>query len=163
MPSSSWKPSTIGIALLFSLLGPARADSPSLSSTPISDFRGKTTIIKQRLSGLSPFGRAASQHPSWGIFEITDGRIIKIKQSTLTLNQLFGNAKWWDHAIIASRACAKTEEGWDNPSECIEGRKDTVTLPDSADFRNYIYEFKWEENGNIIFWKTEITGQNNKN
>ena len=135
----------------------------NITSQPISEFRSKTVVVKQRLSGQTPFGRAASQHPSWGIFEVTDGRIIKIKQSTLTLNQLLGYAKWWDHEVTASRACKKTQGGWDDQSKCTEGNGDTITLPIGADFRDYIYELKWNENNTVNFWKTEITGGNNKN
>jgi len=129
---------------------------------PIDSFRGKTVVIKQRLSGSAPFGSALSNQPSWGIFEIANGSTIKITQSTLVLNALFGNAKWWDHTVTASRACKMTSGGWDNPLDCIEGAGNTIILSPSADFRDYIFEFKWEESGTIKFWKTEITGLNNE-
>jgi hypothetical protein len=133
----------------------------SLKLTPIEAFINKTVVIKQRLSGQTPFGRALSQHPSWGTFEIKDGRIVNIKQSTLVMDGLFGTSKWWDHPVTASRACKKTSGGWDNQSMCTEGVGSLITLPEGSDFREYIYEFKWVENGTTIFWKTEITGVNN--
>jgi hypothetical protein len=139
---------------------PVRSQITSITPSPITDFRGKVVVIKQRLSGSGPFGSALHNHPSWGIFKITDGNTVAITQSTLVLNALFGNAKWWDHAVTASRACEKTGNGWDNPSKCVEGTGGVIRLPDNADFRNYIYEFKWEENGSVKFWKAEIMDAN---
>jgi hypothetical protein len=128
----------------------------------IDEFRGKTVTIRQRLSGTGPFGSALHNHPSWGIFTITNGIVVEIKQSTLVLNALFGNAKWWDHEVIASRTCKKTDSSWESKRECVEGKGDTINLPDNSDFREYVYEFKWLESGSTKFWKTEITGKNNE-
>jgi hypothetical protein len=155
--------STVGLAasLFVFAVFPAYGESSPLETESIEVYRGKVVTIKQRLSGTGPFGSALHNHPSWGIFTITNGDKVKIVQSTLVLNALFGNAKWWDHPVTASRACKKTQDGWENSAECVVGDGDTVSLPASSDFRDYVYEFKWQEGGSVKFWKTEITGRNN--
>lgn len=151
----------LAISVLSSAFLPVYGESSSLEMQAIESYRGKVVTIRQRLSGTGPFGSALHNHPSWGIFTIKNGDTVKILQSTLVLNALFGNAKWWDHPVTASRACKKTQGGWEDSSECVVGDGDTISLPAGSDFRDYVYEFKWQEGGSVKFWKTEITGRNN--
>jgi hypothetical protein len=77
-----------------------------------ADLKGKIVVYKVKLAGGNAWWSGSPN--SWAIFDIVDGRSVIIKQSTLLVNGWTGYAKWWDHNVIAARACKQTQAGWDD-------------------------------------------------
>jgi hypothetical protein len=119
-----------------------------------ADLKGKIVVYKVKLAGGNAWWSGAPN--SWAIFDIVDGRSVIIKQSTLLVNGWTGYAKWWDHNVIAARACKQTQAGWDDPSSCVIGNGNVVKLPEGESIFDYFFEFKWEENGGVQVGKTAI-------
>ncbi|MEY4808558.1 MAG: hypothetical protein RLZZ206_2947 [Cyanobacteriota bacterium] len=156
-----------GIALLASA-GAAIGAPPAEISTPGSapanvelkgvgysaDLKGKIVVYKVKLAGGNAWITGAPN--SWAIFDVVDGKSVVIKQSTLIVNGWTGYSKWWDHNVIAARACKQTQSGWDDPGKCVIGNGNVVKLPEGESIFDYFFEFKWEENGGVQVGKTAI-------
>lgn len=119
-----------------------------------ADLKGKIAVYKVKLSGGNAWVTGAPN--SWAIFDVVDGRSVIVKQSTLVVNGWTGYSKWWDHNVIATRACKQTQSGWDDPASCVIGNGNIIKLPEGASIFDYFFEFKWEENGGIQVGKTAI-------
>jgi len=119
-----------------------------------ADLKGKIAVYKVKLAGGNAWITGAPN--SWAIFDVVDGRSVIIKQSTLIVNGWTGYSKWWDHNVIASRACKQAQTGWDDPSSCVIGNGNVIKLPESESVFDYFFEFKWEENGGVQVGKTAI-------
>ena len=119
-----------------------------------AELKGKIVVYKIKLSGGNAWVTGAPN--SWAIFDVVDGRSVVIKQSTLIVNGWTGYSKWWDHQVIASRACRQTQGGWDDPSSCVIGNGNVIRLPEGESVFDYFFEFKWEENGGVQIGKTAI-------
>lgn len=50
-------------------------------------------------------------HPSFAVVTLTAPNRVSIYHTTNTVDQLFGIGKWWDHKVIASRACPVGRDG----------------------------------------------------
>ncbi len=168
MPTNLWKWRIVfgGLALLASagaaVAAPREVSAPS--STPANvdlkgvgysaDLKGKIVVYKVKLAGGNAWVTGAPN--SWAIFDVVDGRSVIVKQSTLIVNGWTGYSKWWDHTVIAARACKQTQNGWDDPSSCVIGNGNVVKLPEGESIFDYFFEFKWEENGGVQVGKTAI-------
>lgn len=119
-----------------------------------ADLKGKIVVYKVKLAGGNAWVTGAPN--SWAIFDVVDGRSVIIKQSTLIVNGWTGYSKWWDHNVIAARACKQTQSGWDDPASCVIGNGNVVKLPEGESVFDYFFEFKWEENGGVQVGKTAI-------
>ena len=83
-----------------------------------------------------------------------------VRQSTLVSNMLTGFGKWWDHDVIASRACLLENDGWENSESCIKGDGGILKLPKNSDIKDYSIEIKWNENGAEQYVKFKLTDKN---
>jgi hypothetical protein len=119
-----------------------------------ANLKGKIVVYKVKLAGGNAWMTGAPN--TWAIFDVVDGKSVIIKQSTLIVNGWTGYSKWWDHTVIASRACKQSVSGWDDPSSCVIGNGNVVRLPDGESVFDYFFEFKWEENGGVQVGKTAI-------
>lgn len=119
-----------------------------------ADLKGKIVVYKVKLAGGNAWVTGAPN--TWAIFDVVDGKSVIIKQSTLIVNGWTGYSKWWDHNVIAARACKQTQSGWDDPSSCVIGNGNVIRLPEGESVFDYFFEFKWEENGGIQVGKTAI-------
>jgi len=119
-----------------------------------ANLKGKIVVYKIKLAGGNAWMTGAPN--LWAIFDVVDGRSVIIKQSTLIVNGWTGYSKWWDHSVIAARACKQTDSGWDDASSCVIGNGNVVRLPEGESVFDYFFEFKWEENGGIQVGKTAI-------
>jgi hypothetical protein len=119
-----------------------------------ADLKGKIVVYKVKLAGGNAWVTGAPN--SWAIFDVVDGRSVVVKQSTLVVNGWTGYSKWWDHNVIATRACKQTQTGWDDPASCVIGNGNVVQLPEGESIFDYFFEFKWEENGGVQVGKTAI-------
>jgi hypothetical protein len=157
----------VGLALLASAgaaVAAPRVEVSAPSSTPSNvdlkgvgysaDLKGKIVVYKVKLAGGNAWVTGAPN--SWAIFDVVDGRSVIVKQSTLIVNGWTGYSKWWDHTVIAARACKQTQTGWDDPTSCVIGNGNVVKLPDGESIFDYFFEFKWEENGGVQVGKTAI-------
>jgi len=156
-----------GLALLIAggaALAAPRDEISTPSSTPANvdlkgvgysaDLKGKIVVYKVKLAGGNAWVTGAPN--SWAIFDVVDGRSVIVKQSTLIVNGWTGYSKWWDHNVIATRACKQSQTGWDDPSSCVVGNGNVVKLPEGESIFDYFFEFKWEENGGVQVGKTAI-------
>ena len=119
-----------------------------------ADLKGKIVVYKVKLAGGNAWITGAPN--SWAIFDVVDGRSVIVKQSTLVVNGWTGYSKWWDHNVIATRACKQAQTGWDDPGSCVIGNGNVVKLPEGESVFDYFFEFKWEENGGVQVGKTAI-------
>ncbi|KGG14147.1 MULTISPECIES: hypothetical protein [Prochlorococcus] len=112
-------------------------------------------IYKIRLSGGgNAYWTGAAN--SYVRIETRQGNIVQLFQSTLVSNMLTGLGKWWDHPVIASRACPFTKDEWSEAKNCIIGTLNTIALPEGANPKDFVYEFKWEENGSTQQAKADL-------
>jgi hypothetical protein len=123
------------------------------SISPVN-LKGKIVVYKFKISNGTPWRNG--NRGSWVIYDIVNGRNVVIKQTTLHVNQWSGYAKWWDHEVIASRACKRNKQGGKDPSSCIMGNGNLVNIPDGDSVYNYLFEFSWNENGKVQSAKTAI-------
>jgi len=114
---------------LFTFEGPAKAEK-----------------YKVKLGGGSAYWGG---HPSFAVVKVNNSNVVSIYHTTNTVDQLLGTGKWWDHPVIASRACIVSETGWEDTSECLMGERGEISLPENADPKVYTYEIKWKESGAI--------------
>jgi hypothetical protein len=119
-----------------------------------ADLKGKIVVYKVKLAGGNAWWSGAPN--SWAVFDVVDGRSVIVKQSTLIVNSWTGYSKWWDHNVIATRACKQSKAGWDDTSSCVIGNGNVVKLPEGDSIFDYFFEFKWEENGGVQVGKTAI-------
>ncbi len=119
-----------------------------------ANLKGKIVVYKIKLAGGNAWMTGAPN--TWAIFDVVDGKSVIIKQSTLIVNGWTGYSKWWDHNVIAARACKQTNSGWDDPSSCVVGNGNVIRLPEGESVFDYFFEFKWEENGGVQVGKTAI-------
>lgn len=138
-------------------LSPVRQPSKNVDLEGVgysANLKGKIVVYKVKLAGGNAWMTGAPN--TWAVFDVVDGKSVIIKQSTLVVNGWTGYSKWWDHTVIASRACKQAESGWDDPSSCVIGNGNVVRLPEGESVFDYFFEFKWEENGGVQVGKTAI-------
>jgi len=138
-------------------ISPPRSTSANVDLKGVgysADLKGKIVVYKVKLAGGNAWITGAPN--SWAIFDVVDGRSVIVKQSTLIVNGWTGYSKWWDHNVIATRACKQTQAGWDDTSSCVIGNGNVVKLPEGDSIFDYFFEFKWEENGGVQVGKTAI-------
>jgi hypothetical protein len=123
-------------------------------SNSAGNLKGKIVVYKFKINNGTPWQNG--NRGSWVIYDIVNGQNVVIKQTTLHVNQWSGYAKWWDHDVIASRACKKNKQGGEDLSSCIVGNGNLVKIPDGESVYNYLYEFSWNENGKVQSAKTAI-------
>ena len=126
----------------------------AISISLISTAQADTAKYKVKLGGGSAYWGG---HPSFAVLKINNNNEVSIYHTTNTVDQLLGTGKWWDHPVIASRACVVSEQGWDDASNCITGDKGVIKLPPEASPNKYTFEIKWKENGAIQHAKFGIT------
>ena len=112
-------------------------------------------IYKIRLSGGgNAYWTGAAN--SYVRIETRQGNIVQLFQSTLVSNMLTGFGKWWDHPVTASRACPLTNDEWSEATNCITGTLNTIKLPEDTNPKDFVYEFKWQENGSSQQAKADL-------
>ena len=157
----------IGILMLSTagaIAGPSEPISSPTGTTPNEsdgngsigplNLKGKIVVYKLKISNGTPWRNG--NRGSWVIYDIVNGQNVVIKQTTLHVNQWSGYAKWWDHEVIASRACKRNKQGGEDLSSCIVGNGNLVKIPDGDSVYSYLFEFSWNENGKVQSAKTAI-------
>ena len=83
-----------------------------------------------------------------------------VRQTTLVSNRITGFGKWWDHDVIASRACLLGKDGWENSESCIKGDGGLLRFPENSNIQDYLIEIKWIENGAEQYAKFKLNNEN---
>jgi hypothetical protein len=130
---------------------PTKLELRDVSSS--ADSEGKIVVYKVILPGGAAYKNEYVDR-NWAIFEVVGGQTVRAKQSSYLI-RFPGFARWADHDVIAIRACKKNKTGWDDLSSCLLGNGNVVKLPEGESIFDYIFEFKWEENG-VQVGKTAI-------
>ena len=117
-----------------------------IGASAVSTAHADVVKHKIKLGGGSAYWGG---HPSFAVVKINSINEVNIYHTTNTVDQLLGTGKWWDHPVIASRACIITDEGWDDANNCINGEKGVIKLPPGANHKQYTFEIKWKESGAI--------------
>jgi hypothetical protein len=131
----------------------ARGSDTYESSIP-GNLKGQIVVYKFKITDGTAWQNGI--RGSWVIYDVVNGESVIIKHTTLHVNQWTGYSKWWDHDVIASRACKQTKDGGEDLSNCIVGNGNLVKLPDGESVYNYKFEFSWNENGQVQSAKMAI-------
>jgi len=122
----------------------------------------KSQTYKKKLSEGSAWKNLKPE--SWLIFDVVNDVEVSIRHATMTVNMITGISKWWDHAVIESRACliAPTAGSDGEGLGCItgdssgDGSPNRINLAPGTSIRDYVFEVKWKENGVVNEAITQI-------
>ena len=120
------------------------ASAASLLALTAPAFAGET--YKIRLTGQGDVFISGGAN-TYAVVKQNDDGSITAYHTTLKSNYWTGAGVWYDHATTASRACPPVAAGWDQPTNCIEGKGGTMQLPVGAKLADYTIEIKYVENG----------------
>lgn len=133
----------------------SRARETDINGADIPDIlKGKIVVYKFKITEGTAWQNGI--RGSWVVFDVVNGQNVVIKQTTLHVNQWTGYSKWWDHDVIASRACKQNKDGGEDLSSCIAGNGTIVKIPDGESVYSYMFEFSWNENGKVQSAKMAI-------
>lgn len=122
-----------------------QADKPAL---------GQRVTYKVKLSEGSAWTNLNPE--SWMVFVVSDGNWVSIHHSTNVVNMITGISRWWDHPIVASKACRiSIGESGKRLTGCLSGNssgtgkalRHQLRLPADASIHDYIFELQWQEKG----------------
>ena len=128
----------------------ARESDINGPSSP-GNLKGKIVVYKFKITDGTKWQNGI--RGSWVIYDVVNGQNVVIKHTTLHVNQWTGYSKWWDHDVIASRAC---KQGGEALSSCIEGNGNLIKIPVGESVYGYLFEFSWNENGQVQSAKMAI-------
>jgi len=118
------------------------------------NLKDKIVVYKLKITDGTPWQNGI--RGSWVIYDVVNGQNVVIKHTTLHVNQWTGYSKWWDHDVIASRACKQSKQGGEDLSSCIVGNGNLIKIPDGESIFSYLFEFSWNENGQVQSAKMAI-------
>ena len=110
---------------------------------------------KIRLSGQGDVFVSGGSN-TYAVVKQSDDGSITAYHTTLKSNYWTGAGVWYDHETTASRACPPVSTGWNQPTNCIEGKGGTIQLPAGAKLSYYTIEIKYVENGAEQYAKFRI-------
>jgi hypothetical protein len=150
----------LGLAALF-MIGTGRGAAQGTevqagqapAGQPATPFRGKLVTYKFKLSEGSAWTNTKPE--SWLTFEVSDGTTVTVHHSTMVLNMITSMSRWWEHPILASRACQiGVGEGGKRLQGCLTGSntgtgqatRHQLQLPEDTSIHDYMFEIQWLEN-----------------
>lgn len=112
---------------------------------------------------LSPGSASTNLRPeSWVVVNVSHapaGTSVSLRHSTNAMNLITGFSRWWDHPILASRACplfpTPGQEGSQGNGGCRSGTNPApgeplrIQLPAGTSIHDYRFAFSWRENNRI--------------
>lgn len=131
----------------------ARESDINGPSSP-GNLKGKIVVYKFKITDGTKWLNGI--RGSWVIYDVVNGQNVVIKHTKLHVNQWTGYSKWWDHDVIASRACKQNKQGGEDLSSCIVGNGNLIKIPDGESVYSYVFEFSWNENGQVQSAKMAI-------
>jgi hypothetical protein len=78
----------------------------------------------------------------WVVLTVTDGKTLKVKHTTNTMNKFWGTRKWFDHPATAVRICLS--DGFET-KDCQTADGDTIELPAGKKIHDFQIDLKYTE------------------
>jgi hypothetical protein len=78
----------------------------------------------------------------WVVLTVTDGKTLKVKHTTNTMNKFWGTRKWFDHPATAVRICLS--DGFET-KDCQTTEGDTIALPAGKKVHDFQIDLKYTE------------------
>jgi hypothetical protein len=78
----------------------------------------------------------------WVVLTVTDGKTLKVKHTTNTMNKFWGTRKWFDHPATAVRICLS--DGFET-KDCQTAEGDTIALPAGKKIHDFQIDLKYTE------------------
>jgi hypothetical protein len=78
----------------------------------------------------------------WVVLTVTDGKTLKVKHTTNTMNKFWGTRKWFDHPATAVRICLS--DGFET-KDCQTAEGDTIALPAGKKVHDFQIDLKYTE------------------
>jgi hypothetical protein len=78
----------------------------------------------------------------WVVLTVTDGKTLKVKHTTNTMNKFWGTRKWFDHPATAVRICLS--DGFET-KDCQTAEGDTIELPAGKKVHDFQIDLKYTE------------------
>jgi hypothetical protein len=90
----------------------------------------------------SVFSSSDMDRGEWVVLTITDGKMLKVKHTTNTMNKFWGTRKWFDHPATAVRICLS--DGFET-KDCQTAEGDTIELPAGKKVHDFQIDLKYTE------------------
>jgi hypothetical protein len=90
----------------------------------------------------SVFSSSDMDRGEWVVLTITDGKMLKVKHTTNTMNKFWGTRKWFDHPATAVRICLS--DGFET-KDCQTAEGDTIELPAGKKIHDFQIDLKYTE------------------
>lgn len=90
----------------------------------------------------SVFSSSDMDRGEWVVLTVTDGKTLKVKHTTNTMNKFWGTRKWFDHPATAVRICLS--DGFET-KDCQTAEGDTIELPAGKKIHDFQIDLKYTE------------------
>jgi hypothetical protein len=90
----------------------------------------------------SVFSSSDMDRGEWVVLTVTDGKMLKVKHTTNTMNKFWGTRKWFDHPATAVRICLS--DGFET-KDCQTAEGDTIELPAGKKVHDFQIDLKYTE------------------
>jgi hypothetical protein len=94
----------------------------------------------------SVFSSSDLDRGEWVVLTITDGKTVKVKHTTNTMNKFWGTRKWFDHPATAVRMCLS--DGFET-KDCQTAEGDTIALPAGKQIHDFQIDLKYTERDTV--------------
>jgi hypothetical protein len=126
--------SAMAVALSFAIVPSAQA-AEEIYKVKLSDQTGS-------FGQGSVFSSSDLDRGEWVVLTITDGKTMKVKHTTNTMNKFWGTRKWFDHPATAVRICLS--DGFET-KDCQTAEGDTIELPAGKQIHDFQIDIKYTE------------------
>jgi hypothetical protein len=126
--------SALAVALSFAIVPSAQA-AEEIYKVKLSDQTGS-------FGQGSVFSSSDLDRGEWVVLTITDGKTMKVKHTTNTMNKFWGTRKWFDHPATAVRICLS--DGFET-KDCQTAEGDTIELPAGKPIHDFQIDIKYTE------------------
>jgi hypothetical protein len=125
---------TLAVSSVFALATTAQA-AEEIYKVKLSDQTGS-------FGQGSVFSSSDMDRGEWVVLTITDGKMLKVKHTTNTMNKFWGTRKWFDHPATAVRICLS--DGFET-KDCQTAEGDTIELPAGKKIHDFQIDLKYTE------------------
>jgi hypothetical protein len=132
--------STIALTLAGSLICATAAQAAE------EIYKVKLTDQSGSFNQGSVFSSNDLDRGEWVVLTVTDGKTLKVKHTTNTMNKFWGNRKWFDHPATALRVCLS--DGFET-KDCQSAEGDTIALPPGKQLHELQIDLKYIERDTV--------------
>jgi hypothetical protein len=129
---------TLAVSTMFALATSAQA-AEEIYKIKLADQTGRSVQN-------SMFSSGDLDRNEWVVLTVTDGKTLKVKHTTNTMNRFWGTRTWFDHPATTVRICLS--DGFET-KDCQTAEGDKIDLPADKKVHDFQIDLKYTESETV--------------